>query len=34
MLASALYVKDAYGVEVDTFHTFDDAKKKFGEYYT
>jgi predicted nucleic acid-binding protein len=29
MLASALYVKDAYGVEVDTFHTFDDAKKKF-----
>lgn len=29
MLATALYVQDAYEVTLDAFHTFDDAKKKF-----
>lgn len=29
MLATALHLKDAYGVDVDIFHTFDNAKKKY-----
>lgn len=29
MLATALHLEDAYGVKIDTFHTFDNAKKKF-----
>jgi hypothetical protein len=28
MLATALDLKDAYGVDVDIFHTFDDGGKK------
>ena len=28
MLATALYLEDAYGVKVDVFHTFDSTKKK------
>jgi len=29
MLSTVLYLQDAYGVFIDAFHTFDDAKKKF-----
>lgn len=29
MLATALYVQDAFEVTLDAFHTFDDSKKKF-----
>jgi hypothetical protein len=29
MLSTAIYLQDAYGVAIDTFHTFDNAKKKF-----
>ena len=29
MLATALYLEDGFGVSVDVFHTFDNAKKKF-----
>jgi predicted nucleic acid-binding protein len=29
MLATALYLNDAYAVKVDVFHTYDNAKKKF-----
>lgn len=28
MLATALHLKDAYGVKIDEFHTFDDGGKK------
>jgi predicted nucleic acid-binding protein len=29
MLSTALHLGDAYGVAIDVFHTFDNAKKKF-----
>jgi predicted nucleic acid-binding protein len=29
MLSTALFLQDTYGVSIDAFHTFDNAKKKF-----